>query len=234
MAAPARRHLSYLMAGMRGERPTRDILLAAAPIALAVFVFGASFGVLAVAARLPLWSILLMSALVFAGSAQFAALGVIAAGGSVLTAVLAGALLNLRFIATGIAVAGSLPGGRLLRSLLAQLSIDESYALSVRAGTPGRPDGKTLLVTGACLYLVLLSGTSIGALLGPVLGDPKRLGLDAAFPAGFVALLGPMLSSRHAVRCAIGGAVVALALAPFTPPGIPLAGAAVVGLWLAR
>jgi predicted branched-subunit amino acid permease len=195
---------------MRGDRSTREILVAAAPIAAAVFVFGASFGVLAVAARLPTWSVVLMSLLVFAGSAQFAAIGVIAAGGSVLTAIFAGALLNLRFIATGIAVAQSLPGGRFLRSLLAQLSIDESYALSVRAGT------------------------SIGALLGPVLGDPKRLGLDAAFPAGFVALLWPMLSGRHAVRCAIGGAAAALALAPFTPPGIPLAGAAVVGIWLAR
>jgi len=225
---------SYLMAGMRAPWSMRQILVAAAPIAIAVFVFGASFGVLAVAAHLPAWSVVLMSTLVFAGSAQFAALGVIAAGGSVLTAIFAGALLNLRFIATGIAVAGSLPGGRLRRSLLAQLSIDESYAMSVRAGAPGRPDGKTLLVTGTCLYLVWVLGTLIGALLGPVLGDPKRLGLDAAFPAGFVALLWPMLSGRHAVRCAIGGAAVALVLAPFTPPGIPLAGAAVVGLWLAR
>src|SRR6202140_1610269 len=222
------------MSGMHGARSTREILLAAAPIAAAVFVFGASFGVLAVAAPLPAWSVVLMSALVFAGSAQFAALGVIVAGGSVLTAIFAGGLLNLRFIATGIAVAGSLPGGRLLRSLLAQLSIDESYALSVRAGVPGRPDGRPLLVTGACLYVVWILGTSIGAVLGPVLGDPKRLGLDAAFPAGFVALLWPMLSGRHAVRCAIGGAVAALLLAPFTPPGIPLAGAAVVGIWLAR
>jgi 4-azaleucine resistance transporter AzlC len=212
----------------------RQILVAAAPIAIAVFVFGASFGVLAVAARLPTWSVVLMSVLVFAGSAQFAAIGVIAAGGSVLTAIFAGALLNLRFIATGIAVARSLPGARLLRSLLAQLSIDESYAMSVRAGEPGRPDGRTLLVTGALLYIVWILGTSIGALLGPVLGDPKRLGLDAAFPAGFVALLWPMLSGQHAVRCAIAGAAVALVLAPFTPPGIPLAGAAVVGLWLAR
>ena len=222
------------MAGMRGDRSTRQILLAAAPIAAAVFVFGASFGVLAVAARLPTWSVVLMSLLVFAGSAQFAAIGVIAAGGSVLTAIFAGGLLNLRFIATGIAIARSLPGGRLLRSLLAQLSIDESYAMSARAGTPGRPDGWTLLVTGALLYVVWIAGTSIGALLGPVLGDPKRLGLDAAFPAGFVALLWPMLSGRHAVRCAIGGAAAALVLAPFTPPGIPLAGAAVVGIWLAR
>jgi 4-azaleucine resistance transporter AzlC len=222
------------MAGMRLRRSTREILQAAAPIALAVFVFGASFGVLAVAARLPAWSVVLMSALVFAGSAQFAALGVIAAGGSVLTAILTGGLLNLRFIATGIAIARSLPGGRFLRSLLAQLSIDESYALSVRAGAPGPPDGRTLLVTGACLYVVWVAGTLVGALFGPVLGDPKRLGLDAAFPAGFVALLWPLLSGRHGMRCAIGGAVAALALAPFTPPGIPLAGAAVVGLWLAR
>jgi predicted branched-subunit amino acid permease len=81
---------------------------------------------------------------------------------------------------------------------------------------------------------VWVLGTLIGVLLGPVLGDPKRLGLDAAFPACFVALLWPMLSARHAVRCAIGGAAVALALAPFTPPGIPLAGAALAGLWLAR
>src|SRR2546425_7593726 len=128
MSAPVRRHLSYLMTGMRGNRSMRQILLAAAPIAIAVFVFGASFGVLAVAAHLPAWSVVLMSGLVFAGSAQFAALGVITAGGSVLTAIFAGALLNLRFIATRIAGARSLPGARLPRSLVAQLSVGESYA----------------------------------------------------------------------------------------------------------
>ena len=222
------------MTGMPAARSTRQILQAAAPIALAVFVFAASFGVLATAAHVPGWAAVLMSALVFAGSAQFAALGVIAAGGSVLTAIFAGALLNLRYIATGIAVARSLPGGRLIRALLAQIVVDENYALSVAAGEPGRPDRRTLLVIGTMLYTVWVLGTLLGAVLGPVLGDPKRLGLDAAFPALFVALLWPMLSGRHAVRCALGGAAVALLLAPFTPPGVPLAGAAVVGLWLAR
>ncbi len=234
MPVPERRHLSYLMAGMPAPRPVRHILQSAAPIAIAVFVFGVSFGVLAVAAHLPGWSAILMSILVFAGSAQFAALGVLGAGGSVLTAILAGALLNLRYIATGIAVARSLPGGRLMRALLAQIVVDENYALGVAAGEPGRPDRRTLLVVGATLYTVWVVGTLLGTLLGPVLGDPKRLGLDAAFPALFVALLWPMLSGRHAVRCALGGAAVALLLAPFTPPGIPLAGAAIVGLWLAR
>src|SRR2546426_10082366 len=211
---------------MRARRSVREILITVAPLALAVFVFALSFGVLAIAAGFPGWAAVLMSALVFAGSAQFAALGVIAAGGSVLTAIFAGALLNLRFIATGIAVARSLPGGRFLRSFLAQLSIDESYAMSVRAGAPGRPDGRTLLVTGASFYAVWVAGTLVGVLFGPVLGDPKRFGLDAAFPAGFVALLWPLLSGRHAVRCAIGGALAAPAPAPLPPPGVPPAGGA--------
>jgi 4-azaleucine resistance transporter AzlC len=222
------------MAAMRAARSVRQILQTAAPIAIAVFVFGASFGVLAVAAHLPRWAAVLMSVLVFAGSAQFAALGVITAGGSILTAVFAGALLNLRYIATGIAVARSLPGGRLIRTVLAQIVVDENYALAVAAGEPGHPDRATLLAVGTMLYAVWVLGTLIGVLLGPVLGDPTRVGLDAALPALFVALLWRMLSGRHAVRCALAGAAVALLLAPFTPPGVPLAGAAIVGLWLAR
>src|SRR5438034_7670139 len=219
---------------MRAPRSVREILLTSAPIALAVFVFAVSFGVLAITARIPGWAAVLMSALVFAGSAQFAALGVLTAGGGIVTAMLTGGLLNLRYIATGIAVARSLPGGPLRRALLGQLVVDERYAMAAGAGGPGRPDRRTLVVAGASLYAVWVLGTLVGTLLGPVLGDPRRLGLDAAFPALFLALLWPMLSGRHAVRCALGGAAVALLLAPFTPPGIPLAGAAVVGLWLAR
>ena len=213
-------------------RTTRQIMVAAAPIAIAVFVFGISFGVLAVAAKLPGWAAVLMSILVFAGSAQFAAVGVIAAGGGVLSAVLTGALLNVRYLATGIASARSLPGGRWRRALLGQLVVDESFAMGVAAGEGGRPDRRTLLLTGALLYSVWILGTLLGTLIGPVLGDPRRLGLDAAFPALFTALLWPMLRRHHAIRCAIGGALAALLLAPFAPAGIPLAVAALVGLWL--
>src|SRR5207245_9007334 len=125
------------MAAMPAARPVRHIFQSAAPIAIAVFVFAVSFGVLAVAAHLPGWSVVLMSLLVFAGSAQFAALGVLTAGGSILTAVLAGALLNIRYIATGIAVARSLPGGRLRRALLGEIVVDVSYAVAVGAGATG-------------------------------------------------------------------------------------------------
>jgi len=212
----------------------RSLLLRAAPIAIAVGLFGASFGVLAVAAGLPGWSAILMSALVFAGSAQFASVGILAAGGGALPAALAGALLNVRYLATGIAVARAFPGGRLKRTLLAQLVVDETYAMGVAAGEPGRPDGRAMVAAGVLLYLLWVVGTAIGTVLGPVLGDPRRLGIDAAFPALFTTLLWPMLRGHHAVRCALAGAAVALLLAPFTPAGVPLAGAALVGLWLSR
>lgn len=212
----------------------RRTLLAAAPIALAVAVFGASFGVLALQVHISGWAVVLMSALVFAGSAQFAAVAVLAAGGGVVAAVLAGALLNLRYLAVGAAVAPVLPGGPLRRMLLGQLVVDESYALGIGAGEAGRPDGRTVLVTGALLYGCWILGTVIGVMLGPVFGDPKRFGLDAAFPALFVALLWPMLSTRRAIRAAAAGAVAALILAPITPPGVPLAVAAAAGLLVSQ
>src|SRR5437879_10182385 len=112
------------MAAMPAARPVRHILQSAAPIAIAVLVFGISFGVLAVAAHLPGWSVVLMSILVFAGSAQFAALGVVTAGGSVLTAILAGALLNMRYIATGMAVAPCLPAGGFQRAGRGHVRVD--------------------------------------------------------------------------------------------------------------
>jgi len=212
----------------------RRTVLAALPIALAVGVFGASFGVLAGQVHIPGWAAVLMSALVFAGSAQFAAIAILAAGGGVPAAVLAGTLLNLRYLAVGAAVAPVLPGGPLRRMLLGQLVVDESYALGVAAGEGGRPDRRTVLVTGGLLYGSWVLGTIVGVLLGPVFGDPKRFGLDAAFPALFVALLLPMLTSRRAIRAGLAGAIAGLALAPFTPPGVPLAVAAVAGLLVSQ
>jgi predicted branched-subunit amino acid permease len=72
--------------------------------------------------------------------------------------------------------------------------------------------------------------TTLGALAGDLLGDPERLGLDAAFPALFLALLVPQLRNRTAVAAALGGAAVALALVPVAPAGVPIVAAAAVCL----
>lgn len=206
------------------------MLSAAAPVVAAVAVFGVSYGVLATSAGLAMWQVLLMSAFVFAGSAQFAFVGVIAAGGGPAAAALSGALLNSRYLATGVAAARTLPGGRVRRFLAAQLVVDESFALGVGAGSAARPDPRVMTVAGVALWLAWLAGSFSGALAGPAIGRPETLGLDAAFPALFVALLWPLFDHRPAVRAALAGVLAALVLEPFVPSGLALAGAAVAGL----
>jgi predicted branched-subunit amino acid permease len=91
-----------------------------------------------------------------------------------------------------------------------------------------------LIGAGLVLYVVWVSSTAVGALGADVLGDPETLGLDAAFPALFLGLLWPQLKGRWAVAASLLGALIALILIPFVPPGVPIiaAGAAsLMGLW---
>jgi 4-azaleucine resistance transporter AzlC len=199
-------------------------------MATAVGVFGVSYGVLSRAAGIPAWITVALSATVFAGSSQFAAVSILAGGGSVASAVVSGALLNARYLATGTAAARALPGARWRRFLLAQLVVDESFALGVAAGSPGRPDGRVMVRAGLALWSSWIVGSLLGVVLGPVVGEPERLGLDAAFPALFVGLLWPLLDDRPAVRSALAGLAAAALLLPVTSPGLALAGAAVAGL----
>src|SRR4051795_12671579 len=90
------------------------------PYALAAFLVSVSFGVLARDAGLSALAAIVMSAIVFAGSAQFAALSIVAAGGGVGAAVTAAALTNSRFLPMGIALAPSLPGRALRRAVQGQ------------------------------------------------------------------------------------------------------------------
>jgi 4-azaleucine resistance transporter AzlC len=203
---------------------------AAAPVVGAVSVFGVSYGVLAAAAGLPAWLAILMSMLVFAGSSQFATVAILGSGGAAAAAVLSGSLLNSRYLATGAVAARVLEGGRWRRFLLAQLVVDESFALAVGAGTPQHPDRRMLVGSGVALWLGWVGGSVLGSLLGPVVGDPSTFGLDAAFPALFIGLLWPLLQRPDGRRAALAGLVVAVVLLPLTNGGVALAGAAVAGL----
>ena len=200
------------------------------PVIAAVSVFGVSYGVLAAAAGLPAWLAILMSMLVFAGSAQFATVAILGSGGAAAAAVLSGALLNSRYLATGTVAARVLPGNRWQRFVLAQLVVDESFALAVGAGTPDKPDGRVLVASGTALWLGWVGGSALGSVLGPVVGDPATFGLDAAFPALFMGLLWPLLQRRDGRMAAAAGLVTAAVLLPFTSGGLALAGAAIAGL----
>lgn len=199
-----------------------------APLIPAIMGFGVSFGVLATAAGLGGGAATVMSLTTFAGSAQFAAVSIVGAGGGVAAAVVAAVLLNARYIALGVSVASVFRGPAVVRLLESQLVVDESWALGSTA--PGRFDRRLLLGAGAVCYVFWSVGTAIGALGAGALGDPAALGLDAAFPALFLALLVGQLRTRRAVAAAGLGALVALVLLPWTPPGVPIIAAAAVPL----
>ena len=205
----------------------------AVPLGIAVGLFGVSFGVLSVSTggmgALPA---IVMSATTFAGSAQFAAASIVSGGGQPIAAIAAGLLLNARYLPIGVSVARSLFGGPLQRFAQAQLVVDESWAIASRGG--GTFDAHRLVGAGIVLWLAWVAGTIIGVIGGEALGDPASLGLDAAFPALFLALLIPQLIGRREVAAAVLGAGIAIALVPLTQAGVPIiaaAGAALIGLW---
>jgi 4-azaleucine resistance transporter AzlC len=206
----------------------RDGSHAALAVAATVWFFGASFGLVARAAGMGVLAPLVMSATTFAGSAQFAVSSILGAGGGAAAAIAAAVLLNARYAPISISVAPLFHGRRLRRLIESQLIVDESWALASRG--EGRFDRRILLGAGLLLYVSWVSGTAVGALAGDVLGDPKDLGLDGAFPALFLALLAPQLRAPRAAVAAAAGAAIALALIPVTPAGTPIVAASVACL----
>lgn len=210
-------------------QPTvRDGVRRVAPLAVAVGAFGVTFGVLAQTAGFGVLAALVFSATTFAGSAQFAAASVLSAGGTVAAAIAAAVLLNSRYLPIGLSIAPFVHGPWPARLARAQVVVDESWAVGHLGG--GRYDHRLLLGAGVTLYAAWLAGTALGVLGGDVLGDPRRLGLDAAFPALFLALLAGQVRGRRGALAAALGAAVALALVPFVPAGLPIVAAGAVCL----
>ena len=206
----------------REPRPVTylDGVRAAAPIGVAALAFGVSYGVLARSAGWGRVAPVVMSLTTFAGSAQFAAVSILGAGGGLVTAVVAAVLLNLRYGPIGLSAASAITGPWWKRLLTAQLIVDESWAIAQR--DDGRLDRHLLVGAGLLLLVGWTTGTVVGAFAGDLVADPESLGLDAAFPALFLALLWPQVRDRTRLLAALGGAAIALALMPVTGAGVPI------------
>lgn len=206
----------------------RAINRPALAIGVACGAYAVSYGVLAVAAGLSVAKTCALSLLVFTGASQFVAVGVLGAGGSVAAALAPALLLAARNTVYGISLVGVLRGSVGRRAWQSQLIIDESTAMA-RAQEDRRDAHAAFLATGISVFVFWNLGTLAGALLGSGLGDPRALGLDAMFPAAFLALLAPQLARPEARRAAVCGALLAVALVPLTPVGVPVL-AAVLGV----
>ena len=208
--------------------PAASIKRDAVAIGLATGAYAISYGVLAVAAGLTVAQTCAMSLLVFTGASQFAVVGVLGAGGSVLAALAPALLLAARNALYGLSLVDVLRGRLGTRALQSQLIIDESTAMA-RAQRDQGTARRAFLATGVSVFVCWNLGSLAGAVLGGSLGDPRALGLDAMFPAAFLALLAPQLGRPAARTAALYGGVLALVLVPFTPVGVPIL-AAVLGV----
>jgi branched chain amino acid efflux pump len=198
------------------RRTVADIGLVCAADALV----GLSFGAITVSGGLPGWLPVALSVLVFAGGAQFAAVGAVLAGGGAVSGVVAGLILNARLLPFGVAVADVLGSRWPARLLGAHLVVDESVAFTIRQDDPERRRAAFWL-TGVSLFVVWNLAVVGGALAGRVLRDTDAIGLDAAFPAVLLALVLPTLTGRSRRPAALG-AVLAVAATTVLPPGLPV------------
>ncbi|HET6871075.1 MAG TPA: AzlC family ABC transporter permease [Solirubrobacteraceae bacterium] len=214
---------------MRDAFPERRaILRAAAGIGLYAGVFGLTFGAVAAASGLSATQAVAMSAVMFTGASQFALVGIVAAGGAPLAALSTALLLGLRNAFYGVPVARLVRPRGLRRLWTAHFVIDETTAMAVAQPT-SRAGRYAFWATGITLYALWTLGTLTGVLIGRGI-DTAALGLDAAAPAIFLALLWPQLSRERAPIVALCAVIVTLSLVTVVPAGIPIIAAAAVAI----
>ena len=190
-------------------------------IAIASGAYALSFGAIATTSGLSLLQTVSVSLLMFTGASQFALVGIVGSGGSVWAGAATAALLGTRNALYGVRLSSLLKVNGLRRFGAAQLVIDESTAMAI--ARDGENDARfAFWVTGLLLFAFWDLGTLIGALATTALPDPKVLGLDAAPPAAYLALLAPRLRAREPLAIALAAGLVALICIPFVPAGIPL------------
>jgi predicted branched-subunit amino acid permease len=187
---------------------------------VAIGAYGLSFGAAAVTAGLSTLQACALSLLLFTGASQFALVGVVGAGGGALAAVAGALLLGTRNTLYAVRLSSLVPTRGARRLVAAQLTIDESTGMAT--GAPPGLAPTAFWATGASVYVLWNLATLLGALGAARLGDPAALGLDAAVPAAFLALLAPQLRTRALGATALAGALVAAAAVPLTPPGVPV------------
>jgi predicted branched-subunit amino acid permease len=206
----------------------RSVRADALGIGIATGAYALSFGAISVASGLDPWQTQTLSLLMFTGASQFALVGVLGTGGGMVAAVLTAWLLGSRNGLYALHLAPTLRFPRRLLLPAAHMTIDESTAMALRHEKDPALARHAFWATGISIFVLWNIGTAIGAFGAAFLDDPGTLGLDAAIPAGFIALLWPRLKGKEPWAIALASAIMALALTPVLPPGVPVLSAAVI------
>jgi predicted branched-subunit amino acid permease len=211
-------------------RATRAAVLRnAAGIGIATGAYALSFGAIATGTGLSVLQACVLSLAMFTGASQYALVGVLGAGGGALTAAATSLLLGTRNVLYGLRLSSLLQVRGPRKLVAAQLVIDESTAMSLGRESQ-RANRLGFWATGISVYVFWNLGTLVGALGAQALPNPKAVGLDAAAPAAFLALLAPRVRSRSLIAVAVAAAAVAMAFVPILPVGGPVLVAALVAI----
>lgn len=191
----------------------RDVAI----VTITIIAVALSYGAISAVSGFPWWQTLLLAMFALGGAAEFTFVGVIAAGGAPVLAVLAGLLVNSRNFAFGVAVGRFFPQD--WRALIAAHWVnDESIAVS-RTATTDRARWHAFLLMGAAIALMWPSGAMVGQWLGNVI-DADLLGLDAAFPIILFCLIRGDLKSKATLSLTVAGILVSVLLTPILPLGL--------------
>lgn len=195
-------------------RGARDAL----PMALGSVAFGLVFGVAARQAGLSLVEASLMSALVFAGSSQFVAIGIWGSPVPVFAVVVATLIVNARHLLMGAALRpwySRMTRTRAYGSLF--FMTDTNWPLQLQAFLRGEREGAILVGSGLFMLSTWVAATAFGHAAGAVIGDPRTWGLDFTVVAFFAAVLVKLWRGRGDAMPWIVAAVVAVAIHAFVP-----------------
>jgi predicted branched-subunit amino acid permease len=198
-------------------------------LSFAVGLYGSAFGASAVANHFTVAQACFLSLVLFSGASQFAVIGVIGNGGTALSAIGTGGLLGLRNALYSLRMKPILKLKGLKRLVGAQLTIDESTGIAL-AQSEEKDIVKGFWLTGFGVYFWWNLFTLVGALGAQAIGNPAQWGLDSAVPAAFLALVWPRLTSKKNWIVAISAALLALALTPIVPAGVPIISCALLAL----
>jgi 4-azaleucine resistance transporter AzlC len=192
---------------------------ALAPLWLGVVPFGLAYAITARSAGLSLIETQALSALVFAGSAQFSAVGLFAVGTAGAEIVLTTFLLNVRHLLYGVSLGRTFSLRRRERPVAAFFLTDEAFGI---AAASRERSFSFLLGVELSLFMMWNLATLAGFLLGSAIPDPARLGVDLIFPLAFLALLLPLVRTRAELVVAVVSGALAYALARMLPGGLPI------------
>lgn len=211
----------------------RRLLADSVGLAVGAVGFGFVYGLAAREAGFTPLDAVAMSAIVYAGAAQFAAVGYVASGLAWPGIILLTALLNARHLLYSAAMRPWLRDVPLpRRAVMAHLLTDESFALAIsHFRRIGRPDerGFWLAAIGPDGIFTWILGTVAGVVLGAQIPEPGRLGIDVIFPAAMIGLAVGLITGRRELVAAIVGAGVAVGVALVSSPSIGIVSGGVVG-----